>query len=218
MPVAAGHLQYPKVRALLPRTRLAYVHLQNLLSDAKRDRSARVFGYVLIWLPDEVLLLYMEEGEVVNATVTLDERRWRALPISEALALVPNAAEYGEICFHEAEDEQLAAMYATQTMPALGWPSDLPVASTQVLLAHLAATLFDGVLEVVGDDAVNYVIFQHGVPRRGYFMHDVAVPDETARVRALMDRALLSSGSIRRWDVPPALVNQAAGGPAIGPA
>jgi hypothetical protein len=62
MPVAAGHLRYPKVRALLPRTRLAYVHLQNLLTDAKRDRAARVFGYVAIWLPDEFLVLYMEEG------------------------------------------------------------------------------------------------------------------------------------------------------------
>ena len=28
-------------RVLLPRTRLAYVHLRNLLTDAKRDRAAR---------------------------------------------------------------------------------------------------------------------------------------------------------------------------------
>mgnify|MGYP006143044835 CR=1 FL=1 len=51
----------------LPRTRLAYVHLRNLLTDAKRDRAARVSGYVAIWLPEEFLLLFLREGEVVNA-------------------------------------------------------------------------------------------------------------------------------------------------------
>ena len=45
-------LRYPHERVLLARTKLAYVHLRNLISDAKRDRAARVFGYVAIWLPD----------------------------------------------------------------------------------------------------------------------------------------------------------------------
>lgn len=210
MPVAAGHLRYPKVRALLPRTRLAYVHLQNLLTDAKRDRAARVFGYVAIWLPDELLLLYMEEGELVNATASADGRHWRALPIGEAVAKVPNAAEYGEICFHEASDEQLAAMYATQVTPELLWPPELSVTSTPAVLANLMATLFDGLLEVTADGEVSYIIFQHGMPLRGYFLNDAAEPDLSARVRALLDRAFRHSGSVRRWDVPPALANQAA--------
>ena len=210
MPVAAGHLRYPLVRALLPRTRLAYVHLQNLLTDAKRDRAARVFGYVAIWLPDELLLLYMEEGELVNATASADGRHWRALPIGEAVAKVPNAAEYGEICFHEASDEQLAAMYATQVTPALGWPPELPVTSAPAVLGNLMATLFDGLLEVTADGEVNYLIFQHGMPLRGYFVNDAAEPDLSARVRALLDRAFRHGGSARRWDVPPALANQAA--------
>lgn len=209
MLVAVGHLTYPKVRALLPRTRLAYVHLQNLLSDAKRDRAARVFGYVHIWLPDEVLVLYMEEGELVNATATADGRRWRPLPIGEAVAKVPSAAEYGEICFHEAEDEQLAAMYATQTLPELEWPPELPAGSTQALLGHLMATLYDGVVEVAADGGINYVVFQHGIALRGYYVHDTPAPDEMTRVRALIDRAHQNGGSVRRWNVPPALVNQA---------
>ena len=210
MPVAAGHLRYPKVRALLPRTRLAYVHLQNLLTDAKRDRAARVFGYVAIWLPEEFLLLYMEEGDVVNATATADGRHWRALPIGEAIAMVPSAAEYGEICFHEAEDEQLAAMYATQLLPDLGLPSELSVLSSSALLGNLMATLFDGLLEVTTDGGVNYVVFQHGMPLRGYYANDVVGGDELSRARALLDRALANSGSTRRFDVPPAVPNQAA--------
>jgi hypothetical protein len=210
MPVAAGHLRYPKVRALLPRTRLAYVHLQNLLTDAKRDRAARVFGYVAIWLPEELLVLYMEEGDLVNATATTNGRQWRALPIGEAVGKVPNAAEYGEICFHEASDEQLAAMYASQVTPELGWPPDLTITGPASVLGNLMATLFDGLLEVSADGEVNYIVFQHGMPLRGYFVNDDAIPDLAARVRALLERALGRRGTVRRWDVPPALANQAA--------
>ena len=210
MPVIAAALRFPKVRALLPRTRLAYVHLKNLLTDAKRDRAARVFGYVAIWLPDEMLMLYMEEGEVVNATATPDGRRWRALPISEAVAKVPSAAEYGEICFHEADDEQLATMFATQVAPEIPWPPELPSASTPALLANLMATLFDGVVEIVDDVGVNYVVFQHGMPLRGYYADDPMSSDATVQARALLDNAFRRGGSVRRWDVPPMLPNQAA--------
>lgn len=208
MPVAA-YLRYPKVRELLPRTRLAYVHLKNLLTDAKRDRAARVFGYVGIWLPDELLVLYMEEGEVVNATGTPDGLRWRAVAISEAVGKVPSAAEYGEICFHQAEDEQLAVMFATQLLPEIAWPPEMPRANTQALLANLMATLFDGVVEVVYDAGVNYVVFQHGRPLRGYYVDDPLSSDELVQVRGLLDRAFQHGGTVRRWDVPPALVNQA---------
>lgn len=208
MPVAA-YLRYPKVRELLPRTRLAYVHLNNLLTDAKRDRAARVFGYVGIWLPDELLVLYMEEGEVVNATGTPDGQRWRAVAISEAVGKVPSAAEYGEICFHQAEDEQLAVMFATQLFPEIAWPPEMPRADTQALLANLVATLFDGVVEVVYDAGVNYVIFQHGRPLRGYYVDEPLSGDELAQVRYLLERAFQRGGTVRHFDVPPALANQA---------
>lgn len=67
MPATVAGLRYPFTRVLLPRTRLAYVHLKNLLSDAKRDRGARVSGYVAIWLPEEFIVLYLQRGELVNA-------------------------------------------------------------------------------------------------------------------------------------------------------
>ena len=62
MPQSLSGLRFPHERVFLPRTKLAYVHLKNLLTDAKRERAARVFGYVAIWLPDELVLLYLQEG------------------------------------------------------------------------------------------------------------------------------------------------------------
>src|SRR5437667_10669105 len=126
MPAIVAGLRYPYSRVMLPRTRLAYVHLKNLLTDAKRDRSARLSGYVAVWLPEEFVVLYMQRGEVVNATI-LDKSGSRAIAISSALERIPAEPEYGEICFHVAEDEQLACMFAAQTAPSDRWPAELKV-------------------------------------------------------------------------------------------
>src|SRR3954468_8651062 len=97
MPISTVQ-KFPHKRTLLPRTRLAYIHLRNLLSDAKRDRGARVAGFVAIWLPEEMLVLYMQQGELVNAT-QCDARGTRAVSIARALDRVPAEPEYGEISF-----------------------------------------------------------------------------------------------------------------------
>src|ERR1700676_4755853 len=124
MPATVTGLRYPCTRVLLPRTRLAYVHVKNLLTDAKRDRGARVSGYVAIWLPEEFLVLYLQGGELVNACIH-DGHSFQPLAIGAAVEKVPAEPEYGEICFHEADDIQLACMYATQTTGPEPWPPEL---------------------------------------------------------------------------------------------
>ena len=96
MPATVTGLRYPSLRVLLPRTQLAYVHLRNLLSDAKRDRSARVSGYVAIWLPEEFLVLYLQRGELVNACHN-DGQGFQPIAIGAAVDKVPAEPEYGEI-------------------------------------------------------------------------------------------------------------------------
>src|SRR5690348_741057 len=117
-------LRYPHARVLLPRTRLAYIHLRNLLTDAKRDRAARISGYVAISLPDELVILYLLRGEVANATVC-DARGSHAVAIANAIDKVPHEPEYGEISFHEADVEQLACMFAAEAMPPEPWPEGM---------------------------------------------------------------------------------------------
>ena len=66
MSASPAALHFPHSRVLLARTRLAYVHLRNLLSDAKRDRSARISGYVAVSIPEELVTLYLLRGEVAH--------------------------------------------------------------------------------------------------------------------------------------------------------
>lgn len=210
MPLPAAALHYPHDRVLLSRTRLAYVHLRNLLTDAKRDRAARVYGYVEVWLPEELILLYLQEGEVVNATATLDGLRFRSLSIAEAVAMVPSAAEFGEICFCEAHDEQLATMYWSQVLEPVAWPTELDLRDPSAVFAFLNATMHDGVVEVHTESgAVNYCIVRGGDIERGFF---VGTSTAGAAERAA---ALLTGGRgaerkhTRLWPVPPPLPVQA---------
>jgi hypothetical protein len=197
MTVRLASVRFPFARVLLPRTRLAYVHLRNLLTDAKRDRAARVSGYVVVWLPDEMLTLYLQQGEVVNAT-THDGKTYAVVPIATAIAKVPPEPEYGEICFHEAEDEQLSCMFTGQTAGPDGWPPELRLADPNVLFPYLMSTTFDGMVEIRSDGALNYLLFADGNLERAYL-----APSDGAslldRISNLFADQPRSEVSVRRW-------------------
>lgn len=183
---------------MLPRTRLAYVHLRNMLTDAKRDRSARLSGYVAVWLPEEFLVLYLQRGEVVNAT-QLDAKGSRAIAVASALERIPAEPEYGEICFHEADDDQISSMYAAQTQLSDPWPSDLQVTDPAALFPFLMSIMFDGMLEIVYEGSVNYLLFRAGAVERAFlsFSATGSIVERVARIFAPGSGA--EQGKFRRW-------------------
>ena len=207
MPSSVAGLRYPFARVLLPRTRLAYIHLRNLLTDAKRDRAARVSGYVAIWLPEEFVTLYMHGGEVVNATIR-ERDEWRAVAVADALELVPHEPEYGEICFHEAEEVQLSCMFAAQTTPCEPWPEGLAVTDPAVLFPYLMATTFDGMIEILAEDTVNYLVFRYGSVERAFLAagHHGTLVDRVAKLFAREGRA---GAKLQRWPTLTPLTEQA---------
>lgn len=209
MPPLRDAIRYPAKRVLLQRTRLAYVHLRNLLTDAKRDRAARVSGYVAVWMPEELLVLFLEEGEVVNATSSTDGIAFQPIAISEAIGRVPTAAEYGSICFHEASNEQLDLMFASQTGTPIAFPRELKLNDATALLAYLDGLMTDGALEIIADGAVNYASLAEGRPKSGCFV-DPKVGDVTAHIRLLLEgKALAAPPIVRLWPIPDALPAQA---------
>jgi hypothetical protein len=209
MALTRDAIRYPAKRVLLQRTRLAYVHLKNLLSDAKRDRAARVSGYVAVWMPEELLCLFLEEGEVVNATTSFDGIKFAPIAINDAINHVPAAAEYGSICFHEATNEQLDLMFASQTGAPTPWPRELKPTDADALLAFLYATMHDGAIEVVVDGAVSYIAVQGGKPVRAYFV-DPRPGDIPMHLRSLLDTKVHATAPlVRLWHAPDALPAQA---------
>ena len=208
MIVTPAALRFPYSRVLLPRTRLAYIHLRNLLNDAKRDRNAKISGYVTVSLLDELLIFYLLDGEAVNATLH-DPHGSRVLSIAAALERVPADPEYGEVCFHQAEEEQLACMFATYAAPPEPWPDGLTPSDPQALFPHLAATTFDGFVEIVANENVNYLIFRNGAVERTFLTsapHGALIE----RVSKLFTReGRIGDLRVTRWPIPAALPVQA---------
>src|SRR2546430_8254012 len=86
-PVRLADLTFPQVNRLIHRTRLAFVHLDNLLAFAKRDRDGRVDGYITAYLPEECLLVFFRKGEAMNAA-SLHTGGGEAAPITQALKTI----------------------------------------------------------------------------------------------------------------------------------
>src|SRR5438105_15673133 len=109
-PVRLADLQFPQVTRLIHRTRLAFIHLDNLLAYAKRDRDGRIDGYLAAHLPDECVLLFFRKGEAVNAA-SLHTAGRQVLTIPEALKRMRTEVERGDLTYCAAPMEQLAWMY-----------------------------------------------------------------------------------------------------------
>src|SRR5438093_1580016 len=115
-PVRLADLTFPQVNRLIHRTRLAFIHLDNLLAFGKRDRDGRVDGYITAYLPEECLLLFFRKGEAVNAA-SLDTTGRQVITITEALKRMRAEVERGELAYSAAPMEQLAWMYQSCAAP-----------------------------------------------------------------------------------------------------
>lgn len=164
--VRLSQLTFPAGRALLGRTRALFVHLDHLIAFAKHDRDGRVDAYLAAYLPDELLLFFFLEGELVNAAGISSEGRG-AVVVSEGLRRVRAEQERSELVYATAPAEQLTWMYAACTGGAE--PRAVDPANPPAFFAALADERFSGVVEFISSGRVNYLRFRDGRFVAGFF-------------------------------------------------
>ena len=111
--------RFPRDTEYLPRTKLSYVNLPGILSDGKRDRQARVPGYVAVQLGERCFLIFMQHGEPFYAARITPQGRGPAA-LSEVLRLAGTESERGEggqIGYFGASEAQQRAMISTLVHP-----------------------------------------------------------------------------------------------------
>jgi hypothetical protein len=165
-PVRLADLTFPQVNRLIHRTRLAFIHLDNLLAFAKRDRDGRVDGYITAHLPDECLLLLFRKGEAVNAA-SLHTSGRQVITITEALKRMRADVERGELAYCAAPMEQLAWMYQSCAVPVQARAVDATNPGT--LFPALQEERATAVLELISDGRVSYLRFEAGQFVGGYY-------------------------------------------------
>ncbi|MGH7530999.1 MAG: hypothetical protein ACREMN_11505 [Gemmatimonadales bacterium] len=151
---------------MIHRTRLAFIHFDNLLAFAKRDRDGRVDGYIAGYLPDECVLLFFRKGEAVNAA-SLHTAGRQVLTITEALKRMRAQVERGELAYCAAPMEQLAWMYAA--CAGQYQPRAIDVNQPEPFFPALQQEQATGVLELISNGRVSYLRFQDGKYQSGYF-------------------------------------------------
>lgn len=171
--------RFPHEVAYLPQTKLAYVNLPGLLSDGKRDRTARVPGFVAVQLGDRCFLIFVRGGEPFHAA-RIEPGGRRPVALAEVLRVVGTESERGEggqIAFLGAPEAQLQAMLATLVQAPLPWTADEDSTRPESLFPTLRARCFTGVVELDDGRAHQYLVFEGGGYRTGYFcQRDPAVP------------------------------------------
>ena len=151
-PVRLADLQFPQVNRLIHRTRLAFIHLDNLLAYAKRDRDGRIDGYLAAHLPDECVLLFFRKGEAVNAA-SLHTAGRHVITITEALKRMRAEVERSDITYCAAPMEQLAWMYAS--CAGAYQPRTIDVHQPEKFFPALQQEKISGVLELISNGRVS---------------------------------------------------------------
>ncbi|MDH4043514.1 MAG: hypothetical protein OEW06_03565 [Gemmatimonadota bacterium] len=182
-PVRLWDLRFPTSRVFIHRTRLAYIHLDNLLNFAKFDRDGRVDGYVVAYLPDEVAIVFIRGGHVVTA-VALTQRERAAVPVPEAVQAMHKGVERGELAFCEGSPELLTWMYYAGVAPVARIPVDRREPAR--VFAQLQQEQFSGVVEFIVDGRVSFIQMNAGRFATGYFAEK---PDDLS-VSAWIERLL----------------------------
>src|SRR5437868_5632439 len=93
-------LDFPSTGKMIARTRMAFIHLDNVLAYAKRDRDGMVDAYLAAYLPEELIILFFRKGEIINAATLRSDGR-RLLPIAEALRRMKAETEPKEVVAHD---------------------------------------------------------------------------------------------------------------------
>lgn len=214
-PVRLADLQFPQVSRLIHRTRLAFIHLDNLLAYAKRDRDGRIDGFLAAHLPDECVLLFFRKGEAVNAASMHSAGR-QVITITEALKRMRTEVERSDLTYCAAPMEQLAWMYAAC---AGGYqPRNIDVKQPEKFFPVLQQEKVSGVLELISNGRVSYLKFDQGKYLSGYFCDKPESVNPARYLESLFDAAAggsapaMSAGTFTAADdlpaqAPTALVN-----------
>jgi hypothetical protein len=188
--VRVSDLTFPASGILVPRTRAIFVHIDNLISFAKRDRDGRVDGYLTGYLPEEVVLLFFRSGELINAA-SIGPHGRTVVSIAEALRRFKSDPERSECCYAEAAAEQLNWMFSACAAPAQIRFVDSR--QPEEIFPALASENFTGVLELISQGRVNYLKFASGRFVRGYLCDRPAGGSVVKYMESLF--ALRSDGS-----------------------
>lgn len=182
---------FPHDVTYLSTTRLGFINLPGLLSHGKRDRTARVPGFVAIQLGERCFLVFLREGEPFHAARVEPTSRGPEA-ISAVLRRVSQESERGEggqIAYYGASEAQLRAMLATLLNEPVALEGIDDPRQPDQLFPALRERRFSGVLELSDGGQLHYLCFEEGRYQSAF----LATPGSEAPAKEVV-RSLFEAG------------------------
>jgi hypothetical protein len=175
-------LHFPHEVAYLPRTKLSYVNLPGILGDGKRDRTARVPGFVVVQLGERCYLIFLRDGEPFQAA-RIEPNARAQVALAEVVRIAGTESERGEsgqIAYYGAPEAQLRAMLSTLVQPPVPCGEGVDPRRPDLLFPYLRGCRFSGVVEIRAGGSLQYLVFREGGFHGGYFSENRGVPASEA--------------------------------------
>ncbi len=159
-------MKFPKGIPILENVKIQFVNFDNILNQAKKAREGRLNGYLQIIYPQEVDILFFENGNAINAG-RFNRSGFSEIPIKE---LVDRAkkSEVGIVNIYDIPDELVYMMIVTIREKPMIANKPFKDVDINKLLTKFQEINFNGFILLVKEFEYFYIKFEEGIPARIY--------------------------------------------------
>ena len=159
-------MKFPKGKPVLENVKIHFVNFDNILNQAKKAREGRLNGYIQIIYPQEVDLLFFQNGNPINAG-RFNRAGYSLVPIKDVVERAKKS-EVGIVNIYDIPDELLFMMVVSLKETPLFANKPLKILDIDKLLERLKKVNFNGFLVLTKEYEYFYVKFEDGEPARIY--------------------------------------------------
>jgi hypothetical protein len=153
-------MKFPRGRALLENARLEFLNLENVLSASKRERAHRISGYISIFYPDTVELIFLKEGEPFNAA-RISQTERKIVPINEVVEKAKKATS-GVLSEYATDEILVNLMISSIILKPRMEDVDLSRLQPKIFIDKLKTTKFNGFIWVRAGIEESFIHFEEG--------------------------------------------------------
>ncbi|RKZ18890.1 hypothetical protein DRQ17_02320 [bacterium] len=159
-------MKFPKGKPVLENVKIHFVNFDNILNQAKKAREGRLNGYIQIIYPQEVDLLFFQNGNPINAG-RFNRTGYSLVPIKDVVERAKKS-EVGIVNIYDVPDELLYMMVVSLKETPLFANKPIKLLDIDKLLDRLKGVNFAGFLVLTKNFEYFYVKFKEGEPVRIY--------------------------------------------------
>jgi len=177
-------MKFPRGRPLLENARLEFLNLENVLSASKRERAHRISGYISIFYPDTVELIFLKEGEPFNAA-RISQTERSIVPINEVVEKAKKATS-GVLSEYATDETLVNLMISSIILKPRKEDIDLTRLQPKIFIDKLKSTQFNGFIWVRAGIEESFIYFEEGDIKGIYVAGSAKKLEETEAVNFLM--------------------------------